>query len=197
MSARIKQAMRFCTRHRGQSPIACLLEPCTIRARLCAQQTLYLTVTREAGHRRRMSCMRLFLHNCLSIRRLHTSAPHTVTALSAPQAPRECSAHRSRTTTSTSKGWTPDHCATKKKQLHWRMCEPSNTPTKLHESQIGSGNQQRKKQGENSACTAPQNFRRSRGKKENNPAAPPQHRQKDVFGLRTKHALQNECETTQ
>ena len=93
MSARTKQAMRFCTGHRGKSPIACLLEPCTIRARLCAQQTLYLTETREAGHRRRMSCMRLFLHNCLSIRRLNTSAPHTVTALSALQAPRTCSVH--------------------------------------------------------------------------------------------------------
>ena len=35
------------------------------------------------------------------------------------------------------------------------------------------------------------------GNKENIPAAPLQHRQKDVFGLHTKHAPQNGCETTQ
>ena len=64
------------------------------------------------------------------------------------------------------------------------MCEPSNTPTMLYESQIGSGNQQRKTR-RTSACTSLHNFWRSRGKQENTPAAPLQHRQRDVFGLHT------------
>ena len=93
MSARTKQTMRFCTRHRGKSPIACSLEPCTICACLCTQQTLYLAETRERGHRRRMPCMRLSPNKSLSIRSLNTSAPQTVTALSALQAPRKCSVH--------------------------------------------------------------------------------------------------------
>ena len=125
----------------------------------------------------------LSLHKCLSIRRLNTSAPQTVTALSALQAPRktalpapqalcECSAHPSRTTTSTSKGWIPDHCVTKEQQLHCQMREPSNTPTMSHESQIGSRNHQRKL-GRKSACTALQNFQRSRGKKKTTPLRGP------------------------
>ena len=64
----------------------------------------------------------------------------------------------------------------------------------LHESQNKSGNGE-KTRGK-SDCTALQNFRRSRGEKENT-AAPSQHRQKDVFGLCTKHAPQNGCGTTQ
>ena len=110
-----------------------------------------------------MSCMRLFPHNCLSIRKLNTSAPHTVTALSALRAPRMCSVHNCAPSASgTSRMLRPPFVNNdfheqgmdfrplrdKKKQLHWRMCEPSNTPTKLHESRIGSGNQKRKKQGE-------------------------------------------------
>ena len=37
--------------------------------------------------------MRLFLHNCLSICRLNTSAPQTGTAITALQTPRKCSVH--------------------------------------------------------------------------------------------------------
>ena len=60
----------------------------------CAHnKTLYLTETRETGNRRRMPCMRLFLHNCLLICRLNTSAPQTGTALTALQTPRKCYVH--------------------------------------------------------------------------------------------------------
>ena len=39
MSARTKQTMRFCTRHRGKSPIACSLEPCAnVHMRILSQQ---------------------------------------------------------------------------------------------------------------------------------------------------------------
>ena len=163
----------------------------------CApNKTLYLTETRETRHRRRVRRVRLSLHRCLSIRRLNISVPQTVTALSAPHAIRQCSAHPSRTTIFTSKGWITDHCVTKKQRLHWRMCEPSKTPTMSHKSQVGSGNQQRKP-GRKSACTALQNFWSSRREKENNHAAPAQHRQKDVFWSPHKHAPQNGCETTQ
>ena len=56
------------------------------------------------------------------------------------------------------------------------MCKPSN-----YTDNVAGTN--REKTRRKSACTALQNFGRSRGKKEDNPAAPPQHRQKDVFGL--------------
>ena len=105
----------------------------------CAHHnTLHLTETRETGNRRRMPCMRLFLHNCqrsadstllhhklgpCSQRFRHLASALSTTTLPAHQALR------------TSKGWVPDHCVTKEEQLHWRMCEPSNTSTMFHESQ--------------------------------------------------------------
>ena len=170
MSAKTKQTMRFCTRHRGKSPIACLLEPC--KNPCMVVHTTNSLPDRDKGSKTQeahavRATLSLSLHKSLSIRRLNTSAPQTVTALSALQALRkcsvhncafsaslrECSAHPSRTTTFTSKGLIPDHCVTKEQQLHWRMREPSMTPTMSHESQIGSENQQRKP-GRNSACTA-------------------------------------------
>ena len=42
---------------------------------------------------------------------------------------------------------------TKEQQLHWRMRDPSHTPTMLHESHIGQGTN-REKQGENLHCPA-------------------------------------------
>ena len=50
-----------------------------------------------------------------------------------------------------------------------------------HKTGQGTNREKQRK----SVCTALQNFRRCRGKKDNNPAAPFQHRQKDVFGLHT------------
>ena len=63
---------------------------------------------------------------------------HLASALST-QTLRECSFHLPSTTTSANNGLIPDHCVTKEQQLHWRVSEPSNTPTMLHESQHRSG----------------------------------------------------------
>ena len=93
-------------------------------------------------------------NRCLSAHRLglrsqrfrHLASALSTTALPAPQTPRECSVHLPLTTTPASKGWIPDRSVTKEQQLHWRVIEPSNTPTLLDGSQTRSGNQQRTKQ---------------------------------------------------
>ena len=119
----------------------------------------------------------LCLNICLSTHRLNTSAPQTVTAVSTLQAPRKCSAH---------------NCAPSASDTSRVFRSPS-VNNNFHEQGMDSGGTSHKSgQGTNrektrrtSACTALQNFRRSRGKKGNNPAAPFQYRQKDVFGLHT------------
>ena len=85
---------------------------------------------------------------------------------------------------------------TKEQQLHWRMCERSNTSTMLLESQTRV-RELTEKTREKICLDCPAKLPAQSGQNGNNPAAPPQHRQKDVFVLRTKHAPQNGCKTTQ
>ena len=103
-----------------------------------------------------------------------------------------CSAHPSRTMTShrASDGSRP--LRDKKQQLHWWMCEPSNSPTKSHKSQVGLGNLQRNN-GRKAACTALQNSRRTSGE---NPGAPARPLTEGRVWSQHKHAPQNGRETT-
>ena len=154
--------MRFCTGHRCKSPNACSLEP--MHDPYMIVPTTNSLPDGDKGNIMRMPCKRLLPHNCLSICRLNTSAPQSGTALTALQTPRKCSVHNCAPSASgTSRelrspfvnisfheqGWVPDHCVTKEQQLHWRMCEPSNTSTMLHESQKTGQGTSRENQGEN------------------------------------------------
>ena len=83
---------------------------------------------------------------------------------------------------------------TKEQQLHWRVSEPSNTPTMLHESQNRSGNQRRKK--EKICLHCPAKLPAQLGQKGKQPRyaapAPTEGRVRSPH----KHAPQNGCETT-